>query len=182
MTVLRSVTHEKHQQVEQLPFVQYLLKGNITKSDYIVYLAEMLSIYRQLETLAADVGLFDGLAELPRTANMQADLDELAPGHTTELCPSTKTYLDYLSMLHRSEKSHQLFAHVYVRHMGDLYGGKLISRVVPGSGRWYKFDNRSQLAQTFAQRVSVDLADEALTAFDHFGNIFTDLWTRVNTA
>lgn len=90
MSILRNITHEKHQQVEQLPFVQYLLKGSITTSDYIIYLAEMLAIYQQLESLSADVGLFDGLEGLPRTANMQADLEELAPGHVTQLCLSTQ--------------------------------------------------------------------------------------------
>lgn len=182
MSILRNITHQKHQQVEQLPFVQYLLKGSITTPDYIIYLAEMLAIYQQLESLAAAAGLFEGLDGLPRTANMQADLDELSPGHVTQLCPSTQAYLNYLAELHSSDRSHQLFAHVYVRHMGDLYGGKLIARAVPGSGRWYQFDNRGELSQAFNQRITIDLADEALTAFDHFGNIFTDLWVRVNTA
>ena len=34
----------------------------------------------------------------------------------------------------------KLMAHVYVRHMGDLSGGQMIAKRVPGEGRMYKFD------------------------------------------
>jgi len=63
--------------------------------------------------------------------------------------------------------------------LGDMYGGKLISRVVPGSGAWYEFDNRADLAKRFTARLTMKLAPEALTAFDHFSDIFQDLWTRM---
>jgi hypothetical protein len=112
---------------------------------------------------------------------MQEDLSELAPGYQADLLPSTKTYLTYLDQLSQSDHPDQLFAHVYVRHMGDLYGGKLIARVVPGSGRWYQFENRAELAQRFNERVTLDMANEALTAFDHYGNIFQELWTKIHT-
>lgn len=178
MSVLREVTHERHMAVEQLPFIQYLLKGNITQPDYVTYLAEMTAIYQRLETLAQAAGLFDGLEDLPRAQRMAQDLEELAPGHVAEIMPSTQTYLRHLDSIAHSR---QLFAHVYVRHMGDLYGGKLISRVVPGTGLWYQFENRAELAKTFSERVTLDLADEALVAFDHYKNIFQDLWAKIHT-
>jgi heme oxygenase len=101
--------------------------------------------------------------------------------HQTELSPSTQQYLEYLDQLAQSDCPNQLFAHVYVRHMGDLYGGKLISRVVPGTGRWYEFENRAELAKKFNERVTLDLADEALIAFDWYKDIFQDLWTKLHT-
>jgi len=181
MTVLRSITQEKHLAVEHLPFVQYLLRGNITSDHYVIYLAEMTAIYQHLESLAQQAGLFDQLEGLPRAQRMQEDLVELAAGYQADLLSSTKTYLLHLDQLSQSDHSEQLFAHVYVRHMGDLYGGKLIARVVPGSGLWYQFENRAELAQRFNERVTLDLADEALVAFDHYGNIFQELWTKIHT-
>jgi heme oxygenase len=88
--------------------------------------------------------------------------------------------LIYLDQLAKSDHPNQLFAHVYVRHMGDLYGGKLIARGVPGSGRWYQFENRSDLAKAFNERITLDLADEAIVAFDNYNNIFQELWTRIH--
>ena len=180
MSVLREITQEKHQAVEHLPFIQYLLKGNITEPHYVIYLAEMLAIYQRLEMLAQRAGLFDGMEHLPRAQHMQQDLDELSPGHVTELSSSTQSYLGYLDSLFHSERRDQLFAHVYVRHMGDLYGGKLIARGVPGTGHWYQFENRAELAKKFNERITLDLADEALTAFDHYANIFQDLWNKIH--
>ena len=182
MSVLRDITHEKHMAVETLPFVQYLLKGNITQDHYVIYLAEMLAIYQCLEELAQQAGLFDGLDELPRTQHMQQDLDELSPGYKSELLLCTREYLEYLNSLFESPRRTQLFAHVYVRHMGDLYGGKMISRVVPGNGLWYQFENRAELAKRFNERITLDLADEALIAFEYFGNIFKGLQDRIHTA
>jgi heme oxygenase len=181
MSVLREITHEKHMAVEQLPFIQYLLHGNITDQHYVVYLAEMTAIYQCLESLADQHGLFNGLDGLARAGRMKQDLDELSPEYNIELSTSTQAYLEYLTQLSQSTQPNQLFAHVYVRHMGDLYGGKLIARVVPGTGRWYEFENRAELAKKFNQRVTLDLADEALTAFDWYKNIFQDLWTKLHT-
>jgi heme oxygenase len=181
MSILREVTQEKHQAVEALPFIQYLLQGNITQEHYVMYLAEMLEIYRHLENLAAMAGLLDDMPELPRAQRMRQDLDELSPDYQAELSSATRRYLDYLSTLYESERSADIFAHVYVRHLGDMYGGKLIARRVPGTGRWYEFDNRGDLVKRFNAKLSMDLAPEALVAFDWFGKIFQDLWQRIHT-
>ena len=181
MSILREVTLEKHQAVEALPFIQYLLHGEISRENYVIYLAEMLAIYRHLENLAAMAGLLDDMSELPRAQRMKQDLDELAPDYQAELTAATRNYLDYLSTLYESERAGDLFAHVYVRHLGDMYGGKLIARRVPGTGRWYEFDNRGDLVKRFNAKLSMDLADEALVAFDHFSDIFQDLWRKIHT-
>lgn len=180
MSILREVTQQRHQAVEDLPFIQYLLHGSITKEHYVIYLAEMLEIYQHLETLATQKGLLHDMPELPRVNRMYQDLQELSPGYHAEVTPATREYLSYLTDLFHSDQSDQLFAHIYVRHLGDMYGGKLIARRVPGTGRWYEFDNRADLVQRFNQHLSMDLADEALRSFDWFGRIFKDLWQRIH--
>jgi len=181
MSVLREITQERHQAVEDLPFIQYLLHGNISQEHYVIYLAEMLAIYQHLEALATQAGLFAGLEQLPRADRMRQDLEELSPGHEIKLGNTTREYLEYLTDLSHTDRAADLFAHVYVRHMGDLYGGKLIARRVPGSGRWYEFDNRAELSKRFNERITLELADEALLAFDCYGKIFQELWSRIHT-
>lgn len=181
MSILREVTQDRHQAVEDLPFIQYLLHGGITQEHYVIYLAEMLEIYRHLENLAGMAGLLDDMPELPRSQRMRQDLDELAPGHQGKITATTRDYLDYLSNLYESERALDLFAHVYVRHLGDMYGGKLIARRVPGTGRWYEFDNRADLVKRFNAKITMDLAPEALQAFDWYGKIFQDLWCKIHT-
>jgi heme oxygenase len=180
MSILREHTQQKHQAVEDLPFVQYLLRGNISQAHYVVYLAEMHKIYHCLESLATKAGLLDNLPELPRANRIWQDLQELDSTYIKDATDSTKLYLDHLENLYL-ENPEQLFAHVYVRHLGDMYGGKLIARAVPGTGCWYEFDNRADLIKRFNSQIHIGLASEANTAFDHFANIFKDLWSRIHT-
>lgn len=182
MSILREITQEKHQAVENLPFIQYLLHGGITQEHYVIYLAEMLEIYCHLESHATNLGLISDMPELPRAERMRQDLEELAPGFQPSITDATKKYLAYLNDLAHSERPNQLFAHIYVRHLGDMYGGKLIAKRVPGTGRWYEFENRGDLVRRFNNHLSLDLADEALIAFDHFYNIFHDLWARIHNS
>jgi heme oxygenase len=179
MSILREVTEEKHRRVENLPFIQYLLKGEITKEHYVFYLYEMLQVYMMLENFSKRAGLFNGLDGLERTQNIEDDLKELDPDHYHKLCDSTQKYLDYLLELFHSENKEQLFAHVYVRHLGDMYGGKLIARIVPGSGKWYQFEDRSALVKEFNNRLKLNHAGEALKAFDFWEEIFKEMWIKL---
>jgi heme oxygenase len=176
MSILREITAEKHKTVEELPFIQYLLKGEINETHYVIYLHEMMHIYRAIEEHASNIGLLDGMEGIKRSAAIYQDLQELHPNYESQLLPSTMVYLNHLKRLSESKSNKLLFAHVYVRHLGDLYGGKLISRNVPGSGKWYEFEDRPTLVKEFNSRLSLELADEANTAFDFFESIFKDLW------
>ena len=179
MSILREVTEEKHRRVENLPFIQYLLKGNITKEHYVFYLYEMLQVYTMLENFSKRAELFDGLDGLERTQNITDDLKELDANHSHKLCDSTQKYIDYLLELFHSENKEQLFAHVYVRHLGDMYGGKLIARIVPGSGKWYQFEDRPKLVKEFNNRLKLNHAGEALKAFDFWEEIFKEMWIKL---
>ena len=43
----------------------------------------------------------------------------------------------------------KIMAHIYVRHMGDLSGGQMIRRKVPGLGKMYKFDINKNVNTVF---------------------------------
>lgn len=171
MTILREITNAKHREVEALPLIQKILSGNITESEYVSYLYELSHIYDTLETLASANGVWDGLEGMERTERIRADLKELNPSYSRELLPSTKQYIEYLHTV-----STELFmAHIYVRHTGDMYGGKLMARVVPGSGRMYEFENRPTLIKRLNEKLTLNIGDEANLAFTHYIKIFTEL-------
>jgi heme oxygenase len=174
MTILREITNQKHREVEQTPLIQYMFNEPISKEFYKLYLFELYHIYKHLEECGHKFKLFDGLSELPRTHLILEDLKELDADMNIELCQATIDYIDYLKDLNAS----QVMSHIYVRHMGDLYGGKMLSRMVPGSGLCYQFDNRKELIYNFNERLTLDLGDEALNAFDIFANIFNQMWIR----
>ena len=69
-----------------------------------------------------------------------------------------------------------LMAHVYVLHMGDLSGGQMIAKKVPGSGTMYKFDtDKKKLKDAIRKRTNDDMAEEAKYAFTSATNLFKEL-------
>lgn len=177
MTILREITNAKHREVEALPLIQTIMQGKVTKQQYVCYLYELANIYDVLETLASNKGILKGLEGIERTEKLYQDLEELDNVYHRNLTQSTLDYIAYLSQL-ASDKdhSHLLLAHVYVRHMGDLYGGKLMARVIPGAGRAYQFEDRPGIIKAFNEKLTIELGDEANKAFDFFINIFNELY------
>ena len=182
MTILRDYTNEKHRKVENTEFVQYLLSGNITKEHYLKFLFEFHHIYDNIERLAKHAGVMDGLDGIERTDKIWQDIVELNPQYYHGgYLPVTLKYIQHLLDISGNDnRKHLMLAHVYVRHMGDLYGGKIIAKLVPGSGNMYQFDDRPGLIKAFNQKLTLDLKDEALVAFDYFNDIFTDLWKEIH--
>ena len=177
MSILREHTNEKHRAVENTEFVQYMLHGNITADDYAVYLQQFHAIYATIEHHAEQAGMLSDLPDIKRADRIRQDIEEQGYPVLPEdqLLPSVQRWCQRIRDLYNSDQQDQIFAHVYVRHMGDLYGGKVIAKRVPGSGRSYEFADRPALIKAFDAKLNLDLLDEALRAFDLAGELFTEL-------
>ena len=58
-------------------------------------------------------------------------------------------------------------AHLYVWHMGDLYGGQMIKRLVQGSHIALDFENKELLIQNIRAKLNVEtMGQEARRAFE----------------
>ena len=182
MSILRDHTNEKHRAVENTDFVQYLLHGNITADDYAVYLQQFYAIYDAIEHHAEISGMLTDLPDIKRADRIKLDIEEL--GYSVlpeeELLPAVQKWCQRIRDLYATDRRDQIFAHVYVRHMGDMYGGKVIAKRIPGSGNCYQFEDRPGLIKVFDSKLSMDLLDEALLAFDLAGDLFTELQQELN--
>ena len=88
--------------------------------------------------------------------------------------PSTWAYLDRIEEIKRDKQS--LIAHAYVLHLGDLSGGQIISRKVPGAGKMYKFEGDvALLKETVKSFTNDNMADEAKYVFESATNLFKEL-------
>jgi heme oxygenase len=168
--MLRDLIKEKHDEAENHPFTKYLLSGKITEKIYAQYLYNQLFIYDALEKRAAH--LFAGMESLKRYDRIYADLKELDATNNLIMI-STVAYIEYIQNQELTDD--QLMAHIYVRHMGDLFGGQMIKKVVPGSGTMYDFENRSELIQTLRTKLNDDMAEEANLVFGYAIELFYDL-------
>jgi heme oxygenase (biliverdin-producing, ferredoxin) len=170
---LKDLTWSKHQTAERTVFARKLLRG-IDVYDYACYLFQLAPIYLTLENYARNLGILQKLPGIDRADSIRTDLFELVGGdHDLEYVPSSLKYKDYLDTI--ANDHNKILAHLYVRHMGDLYGGQMISKVIPGSGLFYKFENRQELISNMRSLLSDDLADEANIAFEYAIAILEDL-------
>jgi heme oxygenase len=88
----------------------------------------------------------------------------------------TDSTLDYGKYVKDNLKSKEDFmAHVYVRYLGDLRGGQMISKKVPGSGKYYEFESPNELATSIYSQLNDDMAEEAKKVFDYATRLFIEM-------
>ena len=142
MKTLKELTWEHHKEAERQKFVKVLMSGKINPEIYAIYLYNQHQCYDMLEALAMSEGIFDDMPEIRRAPSIKADFDELWTYNWQPVkMESTGAYLDYINK-NLMDNPEKIAAHIYVRHMGDLSGGQMIQRKIPGQGKYYQFNIR----------------------------------------
>jgi len=80
-----------------------------------------------------------------------------------------------------SDDENKLFAHIYTRHMGDLSGGQMIRKRVPGEGRLYQFEDPDTLKTAIRSKLDDSMADEAKICFDFATRTFQEMMDVVDS-
>lgn len=173
MSNLKELTWEHHKNAERQEFVKELMSGDITTKRYATFLFNQHPQYNLLEVLS----MLHDLLDLRRGPQIHDDYQELW-GETNPnqppLLPVVKDYMDHLMTI--KDDPNKLMAHIYVRHMGDLSGGQMIAKKVPGEGRMYKFDQPvDELKEKIRTRLDDSMADEAKLAFDFATQMFKEM-------
>ena len=172
---LKELTHEAHRNAETQPFVKILFSGKINPDLYAAYLKNQHPCYEILEVCAMPHGLMNGLPDMRRAPAILADYLELHDPKQEEpkILEATERYIKYILSI--KDEPQKLMAHLYVRHMGDLAGGQMIAKRVPGQGRFYKFKDPEKLKEQIRAELTDDLGDEARVAFEWAIKIMQDL-------
>ena len=202
---LKSHTASAHEHAEQAGFVTELLAGRMEASQVAAILLQNYVIYRALES-ALEVNADPRLAPfadpaLMRVPALQKDLAvhygddwerKLAAGQL-HVTPGAKAYADELHELGPGSTTY-LMAHHYVRYLGDLSGGQIISALVqrhyginPEGLNFYAFDSigkikpykdsyRRHLDEAeFSDTEKQKILHHAETAFETNRQVFVDL-------
>lgn len=176
MSKLKELTWENHQKAERTEHARKLLKG-MSPEEYHRYLYNQYVQYAALESIAKTEGVLDGIEGIARAANILADITELEEEHDIQrnvdlLCPTVGNYVAHVMGL---EESDDILAHLYVRHFGDMYGGQMIRKRNPGSGKMYDFEDVEQLKSTVRAKLNDEMADEANLCFEFAMQLFEEL-------
>ena len=188
---LASLTQAAHQNAERQAFAREMMSGNMSQEKYKTYLYNMWLVYDILEDVALSMGCFgpedltmpdddlplDGLTQAD---DIWADYTELGgtEDNPPQVVASTEAYRSHIVTNCQHDKD-KLFAHVYVRHMGDLSGGQMIKNKVPGSGKMYTFEAMThsvdEMKTLIRKRTKDSMSDEANISFNFSTKIFEEL-------
>lgn len=175
MSTIKELTWEHHKTAERQEFAKILISGKIHPNMYATYLWNQHKKYDLLEALAAPHGIFSEIGDIRRKKLIEADIAELWQHDIAPpLVPSTHEYIAHMKdIMHDRDK---LIAHIYVLYMGDLSGGQMIKKKIPGAGRMYDFDaDVQEVKEKIRAIVTDDMAEEAKWVFESSTKLFQEL-------
>ena len=177
---LKDLTHENHKYAETRPFVKVLFSGKITPEAYATYLFNQHKCYDMLEAIAMMHGLMNDYPTIRRAPAILEDFNELWTSEALpNEVPSVQKYHAHLMSIKDDPK--KILAHLYVRHFGDLSGGQMIAKRVPGAGKYYQFDGDPvEIKNVLRAKLDDSLAEEAAVCFKFAADMFDDLEKAVN--
>ncbi len=159
---LRSLTMKIHHKSERHEIAEQMLKGDIDPETYAVYLWNLYQIYVVLENAALSLDLIN--QDTIRSSNLMFDFQELwDKDFPPPTCKTTIKHKDRI--IENISDPTVIMAHVYVRHMGELHGGQILKNQVPGSGKFYEFDDAKTAIAEIVSKLDDSMYDEAVAVF-----------------
>jgi len=175
---LKELTWENHKNAERREFAKILMSGEIPTRLYYQYLLNQHSMYSVLEEALKDIGFKKSLHRVFRADLISEDLTELE--YTYSFRPAQKDILPVAHAYHKhiegiKDNPDALIAHMYVRHFGDMYGGAMIQKKIPGSGSMYDFEDKDELKTELRELLNNAMAAEANLCFKFAIQLFEEL-------
>jgi len=173
---LREATRDLHIQAERSGAVQAMLRGQISRAGYALFLRNLLPAYESLEAGLRRHRGKPGIRhlcrpELHREAAITCDLAALAGADWRSRLALLPAAADYAALVVAADAP-ALVGHAYTRHLADLSGAQLLRRALerriglgPEAQAYYRFPTIVDLAAyRDGYRASLDVAADELEA------------------
>lgn len=162
---LKDLTADKHAAAEATPFMKRVIAGEVSLNEWADFTHQKSLFYNAIEGAAGAVGLTRDLPDIQRTHYLHMDYIQMA--RTTGEFQYRQVAIDYYQyLLSIAKDADKILAHLYVWHMGDLFGGQMIKKIVIAPHRALDFQDSKLLMTNFRAKLDDKLADEARVAFD----------------
>lgn len=164
---LKELTADLHTAAENTPFMKAVFAKTLPKKVWEEWTYWKTTFYHKIESKCAEGGLLDDLNGIQRAQLLFKDYTEMRDGdwHLPDNCtnPALLAYLAYLDKL----TPQQALGHLYTWHMGDMFGGQMIKKIVDAPHNSLEFENPRELMTNLRAKLTDDLAPEARAAFEY---------------
>jgi heme oxygenase len=162
---LKDLTAAKHAEAESTPFMKAVFAKTLPFDLWVDWTYQKWLFYGAIEGAAGANRLLGDLPDLRRAFYLAMDYQEMNgnnPRH--EFRPIVVDYYNYLLSI--SKDPNKIMAHLYTWHMGDMFGGQMIKKIVPGVHRNLEFEDARTLMTNIRTKLDDSMGDEANVAFD----------------
>jgi len=162
---LKDLTSAKHAEAESTPFMKAVFAKTLPFDLWVDWTLQKSLFYGAIEGAAGANRLLSDLPDLRRAFYLAMDYAEMNgsnPRH--EFRPVVVDYYNYLLSI--SKDPNKIMAHLYTWHMGDMFGGQMIKKIVPGAHRNLEFADARTLMTNIRAKLDDSMGDEANVAFD----------------
>lgn len=170
---LKDLTKDKHTEAESTPFMKAVFAKKLPHDLWIDWTYQKTLFYGGIEGAAGACGLVQDLPDIQRAFYLFIDFQEM--NKDNKKYQYRRPTLDYYSYIQSiSKEPDKIMAHLYTWHMGDMFGGQMIKKIVPGSHRALEFADVKILMNNIRSKLTDDMAFEANVAFDWAIKIMKD--------
>jgi heme oxygenase len=168
---LKDLTAEKHKLAEATPFMKAVFARTLPKYTWIDWTYQKVLFYNVIEAQCKVAGYLDDLPGIERTHLLMKDYRDMTGGEVkNSFRSSTLDYYKYVLSL----DSKDALAHLYTWHMGDMFGGQAIKKIIDAPHSSLEFENAPLLMTNLRNKLTDDLGPEANRAFDWAIEIMSD--------
>jgi heme oxygenase len=162
---LKDLTSAKHAEAESTPFMKAVFAKTLPFDLWVDWTYQKWLFYGAIEGAAGANQVLGDLPDLRRAFYLAMDYAEMNgnnPRH--EFRPIVVDYYNYILSI--SKDPNKIMAHLYTWHMGDMFGGQMIKKIVPGPHRNLEFEDARTLMTNIRAKLDDSMGDEANVAFD----------------
>ncbi len=140
--------------------------GSLDPDCWMDFVHQKFLFYSAIEGAATPLGLLVDLPDIQRSFKLKHDYMTMTGGQLRHRHRAvTIEYYNYVWSI--SQDPDKIMAHLYVWHLGDLFGGQMIKRMIPGSHESLEFEGRDKLISTIRNKLDdAIMGDEARVGFE----------------
>lgn len=162
---LKELTKDAHQRAEETPFMRAVFNRTMPADVWADWTYQKTLFYGTIEGAAGANQLLGDLPDIRRAFYLYLDFCEMwGDRPRPEYRPIVVDYHNYLLSI--SKDPNKIMAHLYTWHMGDMFGGQMIKKIIPGPHRNLEFTDANTLKANIRAKLDDSMGEEANAAFE----------------